>query len=129
MLPQNGTIWRLEEDIVSWVACRKFLPDLLGKVIVGILRFPESMDDFEIIEQRTVWVQCPIATLEGVFFGQRPSVLTTTIPQQGGKRWRNCAFVKQVQRGKPLECVVVGFHDIMTGFEIQHWHSKDNLTW
>jgi hypothetical protein len=38
------------------------------------------MGDFEIIEQRTVWVQCLIATLQGGFFGKRPSALMTAIP-------------------------------------------------
>src|SRR5262249_8172569 len=72
---EDGTIWRLEQDIVSWIAFRKFLPDLLRKIVLGVFCFPVPMGDFEIIEQRPVWVDRPIAALKRGFFGKRPSVL------------------------------------------------------
>jgi hypothetical protein len=56
VLPEDGAIWSLEEDIVSWVACRKFLPDLLRKIVLGVFCLPVPMGNFEIIEQRAVWV-------------------------------------------------------------------------
>ena len=54
VLPQDGTVWSLEEDVVAGVACFKLAEHFGRQVVVDILRLPITVGQLESVNERTI---------------------------------------------------------------------------
>ena len=84
VLHEHGAVRRLKQDIVARVAGFEFGGDLLVEIVVGVLGFPQAVNEAEAVEQRAVG-RDPGAGLglERVLRNQLPLVGAALVDERG----------------------------------------------
>lgn len=76
-LVEDGVAGGLEEDVGEGIAGFALALDLFGEVVVGVLGFPEAVDEGEVVDEGAVGA-------EGLFVGAFELVLLDEVPAVGG---------------------------------------------
>ena len=120
VLPKDGALRGLEKDVVAGVACCKLPLDLDWQVVVDILRFPITVRQLEIIDQRTINDNPPVS-MDGyrMLRHQGQVKLPCTVFKQRLKCRSDSGLVRNAKPVKLLDCGVVGFDRFVGGFEIK----------
>lgn len=124
VLPEDGTLGRLEEDIVARVAGRELALDLRGQVVVDILGFPVAVGEAEIVDQGAVDDDAFVTPrADGMFEHEGPAALTGAVFEEGLEGGTHRGFVGDAKLGELVEGGVVGFDGLVGGFEVEGGHS------
>ena len=99
-LVEDGVAGGLEEDVAEGIAGVAFALDLFGEVIVGVLGFPEAVDEGEVVDEGAV-------SAEGFLVGAFELVLLDEVPAVGGQqRLRRSAKAERVLPSVVWPCLV-----------------------
>ena len=123
VLPQDGALGRLEEDIVARIAGRELAFDLRGQVVVDVLGLPVAVGEAEVVDQRAVDDDAFVAPrAEGVFGHEGPAALTGAVFEEGLECGAHRGFVGNAELGELVEGGVVGLDGLVGGFEVECGH-------
>ena len=123
VLPQQRPLRRLEENVVARVAGRELALDLGRQVVVDVLGLPVAVRQPEIIDQRAVYDDAPVALrADGVFRHQRPAALAGAVFEQSLECGAHRALMLNVEACELVKCSVVGLDRLVRGFEVEGGH-------
>ena len=122
VLPEDGALRRLEEDVVARVAGLELALDFRGQVVVNILGLPIAVRQLEIVDQRAVHDDALAAGVERELRHEGPAGLAGAGFEEGLEGGAHGGFVGDGEAGEPVEGGVVGFDGAVGGFEVQGWH-------
>ena len=118
VLPEDGALGRLEEDVVARVAGRELALDLGGEVVVDILGLPVAVGEAEVVDQRAVDDDAFVAPrADGVFGHEGPATLTGNVLEEGLESGAYRGFVGDAELGELVEDGVVEFDGLVRRFE------------
>lgn len=122
VLPNDGVVGGLEEDIVARVAALELPLDFIVEIVVGVLGLPDAVDELERVEHCAVHADAVVVALHRVLFGERQPQLTPASAQEIGKRGRDGAFGEEMEAGDALDLVEVLLDGLVARFQVEAVH-------
>ena len=136
VLPQDGTSWGLEQDVVAGVAFLKLAYHFGRQIVVDILCLPIAVNQPEPVNQRTIKdnplvFNPPSPPYQGgyrVFGDECPIKLSSARFEQELERRADAGLMRDTELRVSVECGVVVSDGFVCGFEDEGWHCILGLT-
>ncbi|MCZ0938816.1 MAG: hypothetical protein OXJ55_09285 [Caldilineaceae bacterium] len=114
VLPQDGALGGLEEDVVARVAGRGLALDLRGQVVVDILDLSLAVHEAEVVEQCAVNDDTSVSSrADGVFGHEGSATLTGAVFEEGLAGGAYRGFVDDAELGELVEGGLVEFDGLV----------------
>ena len=124
-LIEDGMVGRLEEDVGEGLALGELCFDFLVKLVVGVLGFPEAVDEGEVVDEGSIGAERLLASaLESVLLYEVPTVGGGAFLEQVGECGAGVALCGVAVFMELGEGGVVGLDGGVRGFE-----GKDRRHW
>ena len=123
VLPEDGALRGLEEDVVARVAGRELALNFGWEVVVDVLGLPVAVGETKVVNERPVDDDAfAAAGVEGVFGHEGPAALAGAVFEEGLEGGADGGFVGDAEVCKPVERGVIVFDGLVRGFKVESGH-------